>query len=67
MTAAPPLEANADLAMARSLLGKSLFCIEWKLATFKLADNSWQRILVPLTAIPCNNTGKQSMDLGNGG
>lgn len=47
------LKRGCVMATSHAVLDKSLFCIEWKnqrsLATFNPADNSWQRIPVPLT------------------
>lgn len=41
------------MVTAHALLGKKLFCMEWKnqrkLAIFNPVDNSWQKIPVPLT------------------
>lgn len=41
------------MVTAHAVLGEKLFCIEWKnqrsLAIFNPADNSWQKIPVPLT------------------
>ncbi|XP_066346613.1 F-box/kelch-repeat protein At1g67480-like [Miscanthus floridulus] len=47
------LKRGCVMVTSHAILGKSLFCIEWKnqrsLATFNPADNSWQKIPVPLT------------------
>uniref|UniRef100_A0A0D9VG84 F-box domain-containing protein n=1 Tax=Leersia perrieri TaxID=77586 RepID=A0A0D9VG84_9ORYZ len=41
------------MVTAHAVLGEKLFCIEWKnqrsLAVFNPADNSWQKVPVPLT------------------
>jgi hypothetical protein len=41
------------MVTAHAVLGEKLFCIEWKnqrsLAIFNPADNSWQKVPVPLT------------------
>ncbi|XP_039821669.1 F-box/kelch-repeat protein At1g67480-like [Panicum virgatum] len=47
------IKRGCVMATSHAILEKRLFCIEWKnqrsLATFNPADNSWERILVPLT------------------
>ena len=47
------IKRGCVMVTSHAILEKRLFCIEWKnqrsLATFNPADNSWQRIPVPLT------------------
>ncbi|TKW03910.1 hypothetical protein SEVIR_7G074100v4 [Setaria viridis] len=47
------IKRGCVMVTSHAVLDKRLFCIEWKnqrsLATFNPADNSWQRIPVPLT------------------
>lgn len=45
------------MVTAHAVLGKKLFCMEWKnqrkLATFNPEDNSWKMVPVPLTGSSC--------------
>ncbi|CAL5032598.1 unnamed protein product [Urochloa decumbens] len=47
------IKKGCVMVISHAILDKRLFCIEWQnqrsLAIFNLADNTWQRIPVPLT------------------